>query len=74
MPHAFYEANFRLIDHQISRLDPTRVFPSQLTHVATVTTCRSHPDRQWDLNVFPISSQYGVTISHQRFAFPDSDM
>ncbi|KAH7874276.1 uncharacterized protein C8R40DRAFT_1171810 [Lentinula edodes] len=74
MPHAFYEANFRLIDHQISRLDPTRVFPSQLTHVATVTTCRSHPDRQWDLNVFPISSQYGVTVSHQRFAFPDSDM
>ncbi|KAJ4497389.1 hypothetical protein C8R41DRAFT_865464 [Lentinula lateritia] len=72
-PHASYEEHFRLIDGLISRLDPTRVFPHRLTQIVTVTTCPSRPGGQWGLNVFPISSQFGVIVSHQRFTFTDHD-
>ncbi|KAJ3873847.1 hypothetical protein F5051DRAFT_443877 [Lentinula edodes] len=71
MSHSSYEARFRLIDGQIARLDPTRVFPHCMAQIIFVTNCHLRPSTQWDLSVFPISSHFGVVVSHQPFTFYD---
>ncbi|KAJ3806465.1 hypothetical protein F5876DRAFT_80661 [Lentinula aff. lateritia] len=71
MSHSSYEARFRLIDGQIARLDPTRVFPHRMAQIIFVTNCHLRPSTQWDLSVFPISSHFGVVVSHQPFTFYD---
>ncbi|KAJ3887369.1 hypothetical protein GG344DRAFT_80816 [Lentinula edodes] len=59
VPYSCYEERLRWMDGQISRLDASHVFPPHLKRIVFITAS-SPPDAHWELQIFPVSSLFGI--------------